>query len=344
MELAVGFILYKENSAQYLAEFLPSLRAALKFLPTSEYRIYAFDNSPLNDKSNELIIDRFNRENSALGLKIEYQRAADGINQGFGRAYNRLIEQAVRDGACYFFMINPDTVLDAATILELVKAMEVEKVRKDSPSDCPDSQELAVAVPKIRRWDFFARCRTEMIDSCGLIQKIGLRFKDLGQGEKDEGQYDHLAPGKIISASGAAGLFRLSALEKIKEKGQYFDERFFMYREDCDLALRLNRIGGVARLVSTALIYHDRTAASSGRGLFRALQDRFKKSRQVRSWSHLSELLIYVKHWKSQNLVSQSVIIIRILFIFIFSLILEQFNLKNYSLAYRIFKDSWGID
>lgn len=338
MKLAVGFITYNETSARYLADFLPSLTAALRFLKPEDYRLYVFDNSSPDDRHNGQAIVEYNRragqghdefqggDGSAVetsGAVRPIQYFSSGENQGFGRAYNVLIRQAAQDRAEYVFMINPDTLIEPTAVLELIKALD-------------NDPKLAAVSPKILRWDFLGRRKTETIDSCGLVLKTGLRFKDLGQSEEDRGQFDRMTgAGDILGPSGAAGLFRLSALEKIKEGEQYFDERFFMYREDCDLSFRLYRAGLFARLVPTALIYHDRTAASSGRGLGRALRDRRGKSRQVRLWSHLNEHLIYVKYWKSQNFSGKCFILIRVLSILIFSLILEQFLLKNYPLILK---------
>ncbi|MFA5024460.1 MAG: glycosyltransferase [Patescibacteria group bacterium] len=309
MKLIVGFLTYNEASAKYLADFLPSLCASLKFLAKNDYRILTFDNSPADNNHNRLAIEFFNREHGDL---VEYL----GVNEnlGFSRAYNLLINKAHQLKAEYFLIINPDTILETNTTEELIRALDKEP-------------ELAAVSPKILRWDFAANTKTKTIDSAGLVLKTGLRFKDLGQGQADSLQFEKV---KIIGPSGAAGLFRLSALEKIKENGQYFDERFFMYKEDCDLAYRLSRAKLSAKLVSSAVIYHDRTAASSGSGLWRTLFDRQKKSKQIRSWSFLNQHLLFVKHFKTQNTVNKIIIVLRVVSMFLFSLILEQFLLKTY--------------
>lgn len=310
MKLVVGFLTYNESSAKYLTDFLPSLKKALEFLPAADCQVLAFDNSSTENNLNRLALELFNRDN---GNFVEYLSA--GENLGFSRAYNLLINRASQRGAEYFLVINPDTWLEPDAIKELVAALD------KNPG-------LATASPKIRRWEFSTNTKTKDIDSCGLILKSGLKFLDLGQGQEDRNQFDRAS---IIAPSGAAGLFRLSALEKIKVGDQYFDERFFMYKEDCDLAYRLYRAGLVSSLIPTAIVYHDRTAASSGTGLWRTLGSRFKKSRQVRSWSFLNQHLIFVKHWPEQKLCSKVLIVCRMLSFFIFSLILEQFLLKNYS-------------
>jgi len=309
MKLVVGFISYNDSSAKYLADFLPSLKDALSFLEASEYKVLAFDNSDENFPANREAIELFSGQNQNC---VEYLRSAGNI--GFSRAYNILIRAAVRLRAEYFLVINPDTLLEKDTISELVAALD-----KDA--------ELASVCPKLRRWDFAANTKTRIIDTCGLILKTGLRFQDLGQGIEDDKRFDKFS---ILGPSGSAGLFRMSALEKIKEVDQYFDEHFFMYKEDCDLAYRLFLIGAKSALVPSAIMYHDRTAASSGEGIMNQVADRRKKSRQVRAWSFHNQHLIFVKHWSSQNFISKISILVYVLATGFFALIFEQFLLKEY--------------
>ncbi|MFZ4631601.1 MAG: glycosyltransferase [Patescibacteria group bacterium] len=308
MKLVVGFLTYNDSSAKYLADFLPSLKSALSFLESSDFKVLAFDNSENNDL-NKIAIDDFNLKNSNF---LDYLHTSS--NLGFSRAYNILINSAIRMKAEYFLVINPDTVLEKDTISELVLALD-------------NNSGLASVSPKIRRWDFAANTKTRIVDSCGLILKSGLRFYDLGQGQEDDKRFDKF---DIIGPSGAAGLFRLSALEKIRVNDQYFDERFFMYKEDCDLAYRLLLIKAKSALVPSSIMYHDRTAAIDNRGVIGTILDRRKKSKQVRIWSFVNQHLIFVKHWTEQGFFSKFLIIFQIISFGIFSLILEQFLLKEY--------------
>jgi len=309
MKLVVGFLTYNEVSAKYLPDFLSSLVAALSFLKPAEYRILALDNSDQTNNHNRLALEFFNSHHQNL---IEYLGA--GENLGFSRAYNILINRARQAGAEYFLVINPDTFLDASALKELVQALDADP-------------RLAAVSPKILRWDFTTNTKTKIIDSGGLILQSGLRFKDLGQGQEDRKQFDKT---RIIGPSGAAGLFRLSVLESLSESGQYFDERFFMYKEDCDLAYRLVLNNLESKLIPNALIYHDRTAASSGQGLGRIIADRRQKSRQVRAWSFKNQHLLFIKYWEKQTIVNKIVIGFRVFSMFIFSLTLEQFLLNTY--------------
>lgn len=309
MKLVVGFLTYNDSSAKYLADFLPSLKNSLNFLDVSEYRVLVFDNSDQNNSSNRDKLMAFNGLHSDF---LEYIHAAG--NLGFSRAYNILIRAASRLNSEYFLVINPDTILEKDTISELVLALD-------------NNSGLGSVAPKLRRWDFAANTKTRVLDSCGLILKAGLSFQDLGQGKEDDKRFDQF---KILGPSGAAGLFRVSSLERIKENDQYFDENFFMYKEDCDLAYRLYRLGEKSSIVPSSIMYHDRTAASSGGGAVNKIKDRRNKSRQIRSWSFRNQHLIFVKHWSSQDFINKLMILSKVGISLLFSLILEQFLLKEY--------------
>jgi len=317
MKLVVGFITYNDASAKYLGDFLPSLKAALAFLPNSERLILAFDNSSPDNNINRLSLEYFIKDNPE-----ELIRMTRNKNLGFSRAYNLMIRQAKKLHADYFLALNPDTIMEPDAI-----RIMLEKLASD--------QKIASISPKILRWDFAKHTKTKQIDSCGLILKSGLRFVDLGQGEIDEGQYDQA---QILGPTGAAAMYRLSALEKVKANHDYFDSRFFMYKEDCDLAYRLNKLGFESRLVATALVYHDRTVGAFGQGIWGRLKERLSLSRKTKAWSFKNQHLIFVKHFFKESVGSQLTIIIRIIALFIFSLILEQLNLKQYPAIWRSFK------
>lgn len=316
MKLSVGFITYNEATAKYLGDFLPSLKKALRFLNPADCRVYVFDNS---DKTNLL-----NKQLLLPHADIEY--FSQGHNLGFARAYNILIRQAIKDKAEFFLVINPDTIMNPDSIKLLVDALD-------------NDGSLGSVAPKILRWDFIGKQRTNKIDSLGLVLKSGLGFADYKQGMPDNGEK---TPLEILAPSGAAGLFRLSSLEKIAEKRlgsqefEYFDERFFMYKEDCDLAYRLYLAGFKSCLVPGAVVYHDRTATVSGKGISDFWQDRQSKSRKIRAWSFRNQHLIFLKYWKKQNFVNKIFIGIKLLILLLFSLILEQYLLKEYVFLGRL--------
>lgn len=313
MKIAVGFITYNSSSSKYLPHFLDSLFKSLEGLSRSSYLILARDNSEERINDNQRYIEKnINKADKLINFTWS------GANIGFSKAYNIMISEAARWGADYFLMINPDIFMSSDAIEKMV-------------SEISRNTELGSLSPKILRWDFDNRILTDYIDSCGLSVNSCLTFTDIGQGEKDDGRFDKV---HILGPSGAAALFRMSALEKVKEGGTYLDEDMFMYKEDCDLAYRLFLAGYKSALVPDAIIYHDRTAAAQG------LAHRSLKSRQVRSWSFLNQHILYIKYYKQQSLRGKIGILARAGLIFIYVLFRERFLLKNYLIIGKKLADS----
>lgn len=310
MKLFVGLVTYGEYSLKYLEENLSSLRAALGFLSQDMVMVGVFDNSEPGDLGNyKFIIENYQ----------EFKIFSQNKNLGFARAYNFLIREAQKNGAEYFLMLNPDIILAPDMIEKLLTVLE-------------NNGSLASVAPKLYRWPFPNKPTEKIIDTCGLILLPGLRFVDLGQGKVDNGIFDQA---EILGPSGAAGLFRLSSLEKVSfvvgSDRQYFDERMFMYKEDCDLAYRLFLDGQLSALVSGAIAWHDRSAASQGEGWFACLRSRNTKSKLVRRWSFVSQHLIFAKHFKRQGFSSKLRILLASVSMLVFALAREHFLLVEYS-------------
>ncbi|MFA4941266.1 MAG: glycosyltransferase family 2 protein [Patescibacteria group bacterium] len=308
MKLAIGFITYGELTAKYLPYFLDSLKKQ----NFSDYKIFAIDDSEQEENNNKKFIKNNYPE-------IDFSWA--GENLGFGRAFNVLIKKASEIGAEYFLVLNPDIIMEPGAIEKLVEAMDGDRT-------------LGSASPKILKWNFLENKKTNIIDTCGIGLKTGLRFFDFGQGEIDKGQYNKV---DILGPSGAAGIYRISALEKLNPLGKggkgdslYFDESMFMYKEDCDLAFRLKLANFKARLVPEAIFYHDRTVASAGKGFMAFFRGRKAKNRQAKKWSFLNQHIIFLKYWRFQGVFSKITIILRILAMFIFALLFEQYLLGEY--------------
>ena len=90
-------------------------------------------------------------------------------------------------------------------------------------------------------------CKMVALDDPGLIDDAGdvLRrdgvCEQRGRGTRDDGRLD--APGEVFGASAGAALYRVAA---VRAAGG-FDERYFAYLEDVDLALRLRLAGHTCR-------------------------------------------------------------------------------------------------
>jgi GT2 family glycosyltransferase len=156
------------------------------------------------------------------------------VNIGFGAGHNRLARSWP---APYVLFLNPDTVLEPTFLEEIVSALE----------EAPDA---GSASGKLLRMD------GQTIDSAGIIMTRNQRHLDRGAGEADRGQYDEAGP--VFGPSGAAALYRYACLEDVAIGSWFFDEDFFAYREDADLAWRCRLLGWGSIYVPSALARHRR--------------------------------------------------------------------------------------
>lgn len=330
MKLAIGFITYNESSSPYLPYFLKSLKEALDFAALNDYLVFGFENSDLDFRDNSKLIEEF----LSLNPDFNYQQlGANGKNLGFAKPYNLMIEVALLSGFDCFLVINPDVVFSRESIRFLIEPLLLDN-------------NLSATAPRIMSWNFKKSKGNNLIDSFGIGLKRGLKFFDIAQGEeyREERKKYYLSQAKnILAPSGAAGLYRLKALIEVAEiragKKEYFDERFFMYKEDCDLAYRLHFLGLKTLLVFDSIIYHDRTTKSLGSGLFTFFKARAKKSRPARLWSFRNQHFIFIKHFLVQSFLSKIVIIVKILSMLVFALMFEQYLLKEYKKIYLFWKN-----
>ena len=307
MKLVIGFIVYGKLTVKYLPYFLKSVYKQ----SFRDFQIIAIDNSENKNNSNIEYIEKNYPE-----IKIEWA----GKNIGFARAYNKMIDKAVKIGAEYFLVINPDIILDKNAFKILIDKISLNK-------------NLASVCPKILKWDFENNKKTNIIDTHGIQLKAGLKFIDVGQGEIDDNKFNNI---KILGSSGACGLYRLTALKKIKKNNQYFDELMFMYKEDCDLAYRLSLAGYNSECVNNAIVYHDRTVKAKGQGHIKIAINRKSKSKQSKKWSFLHQQIIFIKYWNLQNFKNKLAIILYEIKMIIFILLFEQYLLAQFLKLWRL--------
>jgi GT2 family glycosyltransferase len=98
--------------------------------------------------------------------------------------------------------------------------------------------------------------KTNIIDSTGIYFTRNMRHLDRGAEETDRGQYDRVQ--YVFGASGAAAMFRRDFIEAVSVEGQFFDEEFFAFREDGDLAWRAQLMGWKCLYTPAAVAWHVR--------------------------------------------------------------------------------------
>jgi GT2 family glycosyltransferase len=208
------------------------IAACLASLQTQTFRdfeIHVLDNASA-DATVELV------------RRLNVEIITSSINTGFSKGHNTLIRSSRSD---YVLALNPDAVLRPDFIGQLVAALEA---RPDAGS----------ASGKLLRMD------KTTIDSTGIVMLRSQRHLDRGAGEPDIGQFDR--PEDIFGPSGAAGMYRRAALESCAVNGEFFDEDFFAYREDADLAWRLQLFGWTSIYVPSAVALHRRVVTPERRG------------------------------------------------------------------------------
>jgi GT2 family glycosyltransferase len=103
-----------------------------------------------------------------------------------------------------------------------------------------------------------------LLDSTGLFLDRRRHQYLRGYGRPDAGQYDQ--SGEIFGVDGAVAFHRRSMLEDVAFEGQYFDEQFFTYMEDVDLAWRARLMGWKSWYEPAAQAYHKRKFKPGRRG------------------------------------------------------------------------------
>ena len=189
---------------------------------------------------------------SPLPLVTQYCPKAQMImnpgNMGFCHAHNQAIRLA--KGA-YYLALNPDVFLMPDFLLRMISAMKL-------------GDTIGQVSGKLYRVSDAAEVgRSKILDSAGMFFTPNQRHFDRGAGETDAGQYDRQE--YVFGVSGAAAFYRRRALEDSAVDGEYFDTKFFAYREDADLSWRLQLMGWKALYTPDAQAYHFRSLRSGSR-------------------------------------------------------------------------------
>lgn len=160
-----------------------------------------------------------------------------GSNQGFSRGQNLGILASRGE---YVLCLNFDCFLEPDF---LQRVAEVFQSRPD----------VSAVSGRLRK--LVDGKKSDYLDSTGISFHRCLPA-DHGEWATDDPSWQ--IPGPIFGPSGAAACYRRKALESVRYEDEYFDEDFFIYCEDIDLAWRLNLAGWRSVYQPAALAYHER--------------------------------------------------------------------------------------
>ena len=225
----VSVVILNWNGADMLRRFLPSV-VEFSFIEDEQVEVVVADNGS-EDDSVAVVREEF------PSVKV----VELGENYGFAEGYNKALDKL---DAEYAVLLNSDVEVTPGWLCAPVRFLNMH-------------QNVAACQPKI----LSLRARDEAGEDVfeyagaagGYIDRWGYPFcrgRIFSTVEKDEGQYDKLAP--VFWASGAALFVRLNVF---RETGG-LDARFFAHMEEIDFCWRLRSRGYSVVCVPESKVYH----------------------------------------------------------------------------------------
>lgn len=177
-----------------------------------------------------IVVDNGSKDGSLEYLKTHFpwvQVIKNRKNLGFAGGINTGIMQAKGK---YILTLNNDTKLDNNFLEKLVGPMESDR-------------EIGMCAPKMLFFD-------GRINSTGICISLSGAAWDRGMFEPDVGQYD--SSEEVFGACAGAALYRKKMLDEIG----LFEEDFYLFMEDVDLAFRGRLAGWKCLYVPDARVHH----------------------------------------------------------------------------------------
>jgi GT2 family glycosyltransferase len=179
-----------------------------------------------------VIVDNASTDGSVEWIQSEYPQARLIINNqnlGFSKASNQGI---LATTAPYIATLNYDTHVDPAWLSKLVDAVATDPA-------------IGMGAPKI-----LCAQPPHLIDSLGIeVDRAGFAWNRHNGQADDSEEHQHY---EVFGPSAAAALYRREMLDDVG----LFDESFFAYYEDVDLAWRACLAGWRCLYIPTARVYH----------------------------------------------------------------------------------------
>jgi GT2 family glycosyltransferase len=183
-----------------------------------------------------IVVDNGSRDGTAEAVR---ERFPDAVvvrlaeNAGFAAGANRGIERALTLGADAVLLLNNDARLEPSALERLARTLEADAT-------------LGLVAPRVHD----ERPADRIWYAGGDFSRATARVRHFRRKERDDGRPD---PGRRVGfAPLAVALLSRTAIERVG----LLDERFFLYYEDVDLALRLEAAGLAIGYVPDARAWH----------------------------------------------------------------------------------------
>lgn len=288
--MGISIIVVTYNSMKYLPDFMESIFNQTYFTDSQE-------------TPDVLVIDNASHDETVCFIRDHYptvKMLRNVNNIGLSKAWNQGIKMTSGE---YILIMNPDLVLDKNFLEESVKIIN-------------NNNNIASVGGKLYQLkvesdgDMHMLDKTNILDSCGIKAFKNRRFIERGAGEVDYGQYDEEE--EVFGISGALGLYRRSALEQVRYGEEYFDEDFFMYKEDIDMGWRLRLAGWISVYNPKAIGYHHRRAKSQNGRVKNLSIVKHRRSKEdfVNFHSYKNHWLLLYKNSLSKNFIKDFIYIL----------------------------------
>lgn len=218
----ISFIIVNWNTRDLLRDCLDSIDQTVDAL---SYEIIVVDNAS-TDGSLDMLSQKYPR----------VKTIANSENRGFGAANNQGF--AVMQGK-YALLINTDAVLTKGAVQKLWDFAEA-------------NPRAAIVCGQLLNADGSKQNSVAAFPTLLTLASNTSLLEYFFPGKYPSKRYDHQRPLEVDSAIGACMMIRKKALDEVS----FFDERYFFFFEETDLAFAMKRVGWKVYQVPDALIYH----------------------------------------------------------------------------------------
>ena len=243
----ISFIIPHYNGWPLLKKCLESILAAKKEAKIKSLELIIVDNASTDQSLNNLKEIKFG---TSCHLKILKNKT----NQGFAKAVNQGAKEAKGD---WLAVCNNDLKLDPLWLTQTIKIIKDPLLSKKYSTIFGLVLNHNGTHIESEGLEFFVHGKAQNIKNGQLISPQTLNH------------YRSQPPHEIWGASASLVLYYRSDFLKLGG----FDQDFFAYEEDVDLALRLNLSGLKTLFIPSAISYHLGGATSSLMGNFRTRMD-----------------------------------------------------------------------
>ena len=214
-------------------------------------------------------------------LRVIYNHS----NTGFAEAQNRAIGASAAE---WVLTLNPDVLMQPGFIRSLVEAGEA-----DPGAGAVCGKLLSIGAG-------FEPLPDARVDSTGIFFTPAMRHFDRGWHEPDNGAFQNME--YVFGASAAAALFRRRMIDDIAVDGEFFDPRFFVCREDADVAWRAQLLGWRCIYTPLAEAYHVRTVTPQNRRSLPAIINMHSVKNRFLMRIKNGTTGLYRRHWLAMTL------------------------------------------